>query len=491
MYYIAVMWLVTIATIMFAEYFHAFSSVGKTQIYADILSDGTAFVGNNGWGLDEFEATNAYTKLISLNRKYFKNCTPENLVFTNTNEKGQVVAYDQTLSGEKNKNNTTNVTVKLNTKTITTKRSLKRIKKSSTRITYSGGMKVVLEAYKHSYEYNPASQTWYVWGGGHGISPDSLAWEQTADCSGFVSGVFRKCGYDLTSEACTWDMEGMGKQVPDLDSARPGDIILFWYGGSTSQHVAIYAGKKNGTPYIIHSRGGQDCTGYNPGRGAARGVHITPLSAVGYSKIMIRRIVDTCSDAYEIQIQKIMNNGMTFNQAVVVEGLRSAGYGDVQIAAILGNFAQESGCDPYTSESIERGYIHMSHEQYAQKIQNGEIQKEEWLGGDHMGKNGYGLVQWTYNTDDHERKPGLWDYAKMCGSNVTNIYIQTQYFINEMTNGSQSGCGYYDSTFRSITDVATATEYFCRKFERAGIPMMGNRIREAQINFSKLQNISY
>ena len=95
----------------------------------------------------------------------------------------------------------------------------------------------------------------------------------------------------------------MGKLVDSLDKARPGDIILFWYGGGTSQHVAIYAGKKNGIPYIIHARGGSDCV--IPVRNERRGVHITPLSAVGYSKMMIRRIVDTSSDAYEIQLRQL------------------------------------------------------------------------------------------------------------------------------------------------------------------------------------------
>ena len=157
-------------------------------------------------------------------------------------------------------------------------------------------MKVVLEAYKHSYEYNPTSQTWYIWGGGHGS--DDNSWENNADCSGFVSGVFRKCGYYIPSWACTWDMEGMGKLVGQggieaLDNARPGDIILIWWSGSgASDHVAIYAGKKNGVHYMIHSRGGSANTWLNPGRGLAQGVHITrgPYTA---ARIMVRRIVDT------------------------------------------------------------------------------------------------------------------------------------------------------------------------------------------------------
>ena len=340
MYYIAMMWLIVLSTVLFAEYFHANSSIGKTQMYADLLADGSAFVGNNGWGLEEKKATKAYNKLISYNEKNFKDCKPGKLTFSNTDSKGAKASYDSTLKGEKNKNNTTNVTVQLKTKTLTTKSRLERTKKASTRITYSGGLRVVLEAYKHSYTYNPASQTAYTWGGGHGIASNSLAWEQSADCSGFVSGVFRKCGYYITSDACTWDLEGTGKLVSSLDKARPGDIILFWYGPGTSQHVAIYAGKKNGIPYIIHSRGNENDS---MARGPGKGVDITPLSYVGYSKMMIRRIVNTSSDPYEIQLKQLMSYGLSRYEAVGIEGLRSAGYSNTAIAAAMANWNYESG----------------------------------------------------------------------------------------------------------------------------------------------------
>lgn len=492
MYYIAMMWLISLATILFAEYFHANSSVSKTQIYADILSDGSSFVGNNGWGLEETKANKAYKKLISLNKKNFKGCKPQKLTFTNTDSNGKLSAYGSLLENEKNKNNTTNVAVSLTAKTLTTKSSLSRTQLAKTRITYSGGMKVVLEAYKHSYEYNPASQTWYIWGGGHGS--DDNSWENNADCSGFVSGVFRKCGYYIPSWACTWDMEGMGKLVGQggieaLDNARPGDIILIWWSGSgASDHVAIYAGKKNGVHYMIHSRGGSANTWLNPGRGLAQGVHITrgPYTA---ARIMVRRIVDTSAKVSEVQMKTLMNNGLNRNQSVVAMGLRSAGYNNAQIAGILGNIQQEaSGCSPICSEARENGLLHETDESYAEKIRNGQIGKVEWLqmGWSHTG---YGIIQWSWTSSDHERKPGLWDFAANMGSNVTDIYVQTMYLIKEMTDGSQS-FAYNDSYFRSLTDPAVAAKYFCDTFERAGDAHVNNRTSYAQYVYSKLQSSS-
>lgn len=488
MYYIAMMWLIVLSTVLFAEYFHANSSIGKTQMYADLLADGSAFVGNNGWGIEEKKATKAYNKLISYNEKNFKDCKPGKLTFSNTDSKGAKASYDSTLKGEKNKNNTTNVTVQLKTKMLTTKSRLERIQKASTRITYSGGLRVVLEAYKHSYTYNPASQTAYTWGGGHGIASNSLAWEQSADCSGFVSGVFRKCGYYITSDACTWDLEGTGKLVSSLDKARPGDIILFWYDPGTSQHVAIYAGKKNGIPYIIHSRGNENDS---MARGPGKGVDITPLSYVGYSKMMIRRIVNTSSDAYEIQLKQLMSYGLSRYEAVGIEGLRSAGYSNTAIAAAMANWNYESG--GFNPDAVE-GHSSSYNNSYHNKIVNGNVSKLEFVnegrGVFHFGSFGYGLCQWTttdWSNPFGDRKARLWDYAKNRGSNVTDIYTQVSYAIHEMNTTHASVSPY--SGFNNMTNIAQATAYFQRNFEGIMDASVGERIRRAQQYYNIISKI--
>ena len=488
MYYIAMMWLIVLSTVLFAEYFHANSSIGKTQMYADLLADGSAFVGNNGWGIEEKKATKAYNKLISYNEKNFKDCKPGKLTFSNTDSKGAKASYDSTLKGEKNKNNTTNVTVQLKTKMLTTKSRLERTQKASTRITYSGGLRVVLEAYKHYYTYNPASQTAYTWGGGHGIASNSLAWEQSADCSGFVSGVFRKCGYYITSDACTWDLEGTGKLVSSLDKARPGDIILFWYGPGTSQHVAIYAGKKNGIPYIIHSRGNENDS---MARGPGKGVDITPLSYVGYSKMMIRRIVNTSSDAYEIQLKQLMSYGLSRYEAVGIEGLRSAGYSNTAIAAAMANWNYESG--GFNPDAVE-GHSSSYNNSYHNKIVNGNVSKLEFVnegrGVFHFGSFGYGLCQWTttdWSNPFGDRKARLWDYAKNRGSNVTDIYTQVSYAIHEMNTTHASVSPH--SGFNNMTNIAQATTYFQRNFEGIMDASVGERIRRAQQYYNIISKI--
>ena len=52
MYYIALMWLIVLASVLFTAYFKSYSSIGKSQMYADLIADGTAYAGNNGLGLD-------------------------------------------------------------------------------------------------------------------------------------------------------------------------------------------------------------------------------------------------------------------------------------------------------------------------------------------------------------------------------------------------------------------------------------------------------
>lgn len=80
----------------------------------------------------------------------------------------------------------------------------------------------------------------YVWGG---ESPRT-----GFDCSGFTQFVFAKHGVRIprTSRA----QVAAGSRVPlDLQSFRPGDLIMFAAPGKPISHVAIYAGDNR----IIHS----------------------------------------------------------------------------------------------------------------------------------------------------------------------------------------------------------------------------------------------
>jgi cell wall-associated NlpC family hydrolase len=71
------------------------------------------------------------------------------------------------------------------------------------------------------------------------------------DCSGFVQYVYGRHGVDLPRTSR--EQAGSGEAVPlDLESLRPGDLLLFASTGSRVNHVAIYAGDHK----ILHSSAG-------------------------------------------------------------------------------------------------------------------------------------------------------------------------------------------------------------------------------------------
>ena len=294
MVYIYTSWLIVLVGILFTGYADTFMNAEKTQLYADFMADGCAYAGDTGWGIDEKEVQKTYTALTKLNKQEFKSQSATITIGKSnakTEEKDLVTAE-----------------VDFEGKQIATGISYATEKTAKTRITYSGGMAIVREAYRHSYQYNPATQTRYIYGAGHGIPNDSMEWMIYADCSGFVSGVFRKCGYKVSSDSYTGSLESTGKLVGEgyaaFEKARPGDIILYWRDGDIenthSRHVAIYAGKHNGAYYQIHSSGSKSCNSIaTAGRGPSRGVKLSGIE-YGASRIMIRRIVKENGEAYEM-----------------------------------------------------------------------------------------------------------------------------------------------------------------------------------------------
>jgi cell wall-associated NlpC family hydrolase len=76
----------------------------------------------------------------------------------------------------------------------------------------------------------------YVWGG---ESPRGF------DCSGFVQWVFARRGVAMPRTAR--EQAGVG-DAPYPGDLRPGDLLFFW-GGTGAQHVAIYAGGDS----IVHA----------------------------------------------------------------------------------------------------------------------------------------------------------------------------------------------------------------------------------------------
>lgn len=484
MFYICMMWIITLSGILFLEYNDVFSNAGKTQIYADVMADGSAYAGDTGWALDKVEAKKTKKNLAELNKDNFEDIQAE-ISFSVTDENGETEASNGVF-------NTVDICADLKKTHIWGNEKLKATRKASTRITTAGGKEIVVEAYKHSWQYSQKnstdSQTQYIWGGGHGA--DDLSWEQYADCSGFVSGVFRKCGYYVPAWATTGNMETMGTLIGEgisaYDKAMPGDIILFWWDSTegSSSHVAIYAGKKDGSYYMIHSKGGKSMQSPDTaGRGTSGGVNLTPVSTSA-ARIMVRRIIG--EDGMVCPISERSVHGLTGNEAIVYNALSDFGYSNICIAAIMGNWQIESGVQPTTREGRGAGDLDPANAQYAEQIRNGLITKDQFVyegrGVRHAGSEGYGLAQWTTTSwpptgnPYADRKAKLWDFASTRGSNVTDVYSQLAFAMYEFQTTHPAING---QEFRTMTDINEATRYFLIHYE--GINFMSNE-RQAAAN---------
>ena len=125
--------------------------------------------------------------------------------------------------------------------------------------------------------------TKYIYGAGRMSETD---WQDYADCSSFVHGVFSHFGYEIGGDTISMEDSGTLITSNSIEGALPGDIVLFYSGGigpAQSTHVGIYAG--NGE--MVHCSGGRmNVSPETAGRGVCMG------SVLGDGRAWeIRRIV--------------------------------------------------------------------------------------------------------------------------------------------------------------------------------------------------------
>ena len=134
-----------------------------------------------------------------------------------------------------------------------------------------------VKAFREIYNNSPAHALvgraiWYM-NYGYMVYGHKKYWDTGyIDCSNFVSLVYKDFGYSITSAARKYNTVGKpvsgvySKRQPGstkkymlvgVDKLKPGDIFTFWKEDSTGKryigHVAIYMGKLNGKPTIIHT----------------------------------------------------------------------------------------------------------------------------------------------------------------------------------------------------------------------------------------------
>ena len=132
--------------------------------------------------------------------------------------------------------------------------------------------------------------------------------------------------------------------------------------------------------------------------------------------------------------------------------LRGAGFSEYAVAGAMGNIDYESG--GFKTDAIEKG-----------------------------SGVGFGLCQWSYG-----RRTQLENYAKSKGKNPSDIEIQIEFLLGELTPGGGAD-GYANYQFgsqggnwKNSTSVDQATDLYCRYFERPRDPdaSLAERKKRAQ-----------
>ncbi|WP_054692304.1 C40 family peptidase [Syntrophomonas palmitatica] len=135
----------------------------------------------------------------------------------------------------------------------------------------------LVSAFRANYDNSPAQALvaraiWYMKYGYMVYGHSKYATSGYIDCSNFVSLVYKDFGYSITSAARKYNTVGRSVSgvyakhqtgsstkhvLVGVDKLKPGDIFTFWKEDSSGNryigHVAIYMGKLNGKPAIIHT----------------------------------------------------------------------------------------------------------------------------------------------------------------------------------------------------------------------------------------------
>ena len=147
------------------------------------------------------------------------------------------------------------------------------------------------------------------------------------------------------------------------------------------------------------------------------------------------------------------------NYQRIYNRLRKAGMTDAVALGFLGNWQQESGCEPNRLQN-DFGPMRIASRNYTARVMSGSISRQQF-GTD---QKGYGLAQWTYVNDARTdgRKFDLWDFWKHYGGKLDNLDMQIDFALWELMNGYRG----VRIALEGCTDLKTATEIICRRYEQ-------------------------
>lgn len=205
-------------------------------------------------------------------------------------------------------------------------------------------------------------------------------------------------------------------------------------------------------------------------REGGSGVAVPSLAAtLGIALLVVLSIFGATAD---IQGARTSSTGsLVGNEAMVAQRLRARGLADVQVAAIVGNMIQESGCIPSACQE---------------------------------GGPARGLIQWEGERDGvrYGRFKTLCERAEAAGRDWSDVDVQIDFLMEELPGtfetysdflytygtGAVAGLGRHMSfdEWSRLTSLDEATEYFERVVCRGSIPNMDRRKANAQRVYAAL-----
>ena len=131
--------------------------------------------------------------------------------------------------------------------------------------------------------------------------------------------------------------------------------------------------------------------------------------------------------------------------------LRQAGLTEAAALGFLGNWQQESGCEPGRIQNDFDPYRTASRV-YTARVISGVISRQQF-GTD---QKGYGLAQWTYVDDARTagRKFDMYDFWSRDGRKLDNVDLQIDFTLWELHHGYAGVWG----DLVACTDLWTATD---------------------------------
>ena len=162
------------------------------------------------------------------------------------------------------------------------------------------------------------------------------------------------------------------------------------------------------------------------------------------------------------------------SELTIWKNLRSRGFSEKAVAALMGNMREESDCfAPRVQGDFTSGYTKSIL--YTSQVDDGIIGRNDFI---HHGPGGggYGLCQWTY----FSRKQGLYDLAQRSRRSIGDEDLQLEWLCEELKQGEYSSVL---STLQSDTSLEAMVASVLRKFERPADQSdsaLGRRLRHAK-----------